>query len=79
MKPTIKETTLIDGNGTLFLPNKTILLVRYASGDVDTISTENPNVENLRNALYDAREMGEIPNVPAVYLPCGKEFRIEQK
>ena len=74
-----EKVTLLDENGTLYLPSRKILLVMYPAGDVDTISTKNPNVENLRNALYDAREMGDIPNVPSVYLPCGKEFQIEQE
>ena len=54
-----------------------ILMLEYPSGDVDTIKWPNFNADNLRSALYDAREMGLIPDEPAVLLPDGTEFEIE--
>lgn len=58
-----------------------LLLRRYDAGDVDTIPWPNPDkgdLENLRAALYDAREMGQIPgNTTSVLLPDGSEFTID--
>jgi len=57
----------------------TLLIYYYPSGDVDTIAWPRPNPKHLRCALYDAREQGIIPNVPAVILPSGEEFLIDAK
>ena len=55
-----------------------VLLMRgYDAGDCDTIHWPNPNEENLRAALFDAREQGFIPDLPTVILPDGTEFTIE--
>lgn len=58
-------------------PENAILIFYHRGGDVDTISYPNPNLNHLRAALYDARESGFIPNVPAVLLPSGKAFLID--
>ena len=58
-----------------------LLLRRYDAGDCDTIPWPNPDkgdLENLRAALYDAREMGQIPgDTTSVLLPDGSEFTID--
>jgi hypothetical protein len=58
-------------------PDNAILIYYHPSGDVDTISYPHPNLKHLRAALYDARESGFIPDVPAVLLPSGEEFLID--
>lgn len=58
-------------------PHNALLIFHHPSGDVDTIKYPRPNLKHLRSALYDAREKGFIPNVPAVLLPSGKEFLID--
>ena len=85
--------TLIAANGQLFIPNSAIsdelqrewhgnadilIVRRYDAGDCDTIAWPNPDQENLRSALYDAREMGQIPgDTTSVLLPDGSEFTID--
>jgi hypothetical protein len=39
-----------------------VLLYHYPEGDVDTISSKNPNLDHLASALYDCRECGLIPS-----------------
>lgn len=53
------------------------LMVAYPSGDYDVIKWPNPETDNLRSALYDAREMGLIPDVGEVVLPDGATFTID--
>jgi hypothetical protein len=53
-----------------------ILVVQHKSGEHDTIRWPRPNAKHLRAALYDAREMGLIPDVSEVTLPNGKMFTI---
>ena len=66
--------TLLDNNGTLYLDDKKVLIYFYDSGDVDTIKTKNPNMDQLFSALYCEREMGNIPSYcNSVFLPCGKK------
>ena len=60
-----------------FFSEDPILVCRYDAGDCDTINWPNPNEENLRRALYDARETGVIPDVQLVTLPNGLEFSID--
>lgn len=49
-----------------------ILLYRYGEGDVDCIKTGRPNMEHLTAALFDEREMGNIPSDVAIAkLPNG--------
>jgi hypothetical protein len=67
---------LLNDDG-LLAAGDTLLIYYYPSGDVDTIAWPRPNPQHLRSALYDAREQGIIPNVPAVILPSGKEFLID--
>jgi len=55
-----------------------LLVCHYDAGDCDTIKWPNPNKENLRSALFDAREMGLIPDEPYVELPDGKLFGIDE-
>ena len=54
-----------------------LLLHRYAGGDVDTIAWPLVDSGGLAIALYDAREMGIIPDVQSVILPDGTEFGID--
>ncbi len=55
-----------------------VILIRgYDAGDCDTIRWPKPNEENLRAALFDAREQGLIPDLPTVILPDGSEFKID--
>lgn len=49
-----------------------ILMRFFDAGDVTTIAWPNPDFDDLRNALYDARETGMIPNVETVTLPNGR-------
>lgn len=82
---------LIDKDGTLYTSEADIvddLCRSHFKGDgtcilisriedVNTIQWPNPNERELRSALFDAREMGMIPNVRTVQLPDGSEFSIE--
>jgi len=69
---------LIGVDGNLHLPPKEDggepieLLYYYPAGDVDCIKAVNPNKEHLMDALYDAREAGEIPaDLDTAKLPDG--------
>lgn len=53
-----------------------LMVSHYDAGDCDTIAWPEYDAENLRSALYNAREMGLIPFVHSVLLPDGKEFAI---
>lgn len=59
-----------------------VLLRRYDAGDVDSIPwpwlATRTDLENLSCALYDAREMGLIPDNPIVLLPDGTPFNIDR-
>lgn len=76
-------TTLLAIDGRLYLPaygqheEENILVHYYGSGDVDTIAWPNPRTEHLLEALYGARECGEMPDVAEVLLPDGTIFRID--
>ena len=55
-----------------------VLLRRYDGGDADTIRWPKPNEENLKSALFDAREMGLLPPfAEEVVLPDGTPFEID--
>jgi hypothetical protein len=59
--------------------NDEILIVRYPEGDCDTIPWPCPIAWKLAGALYDAREMGELPaNDYEVELPDGQIFNIDK-
>lgn len=45
-----------DGHLTLF---GEMLIVRYLEGDCDTIDADAPDMDNLKHALFDARESDE--------------------
>ena len=77
-KPSImKKITLIDKNSRLHLPSGEVLICFHSSGDANTINSLNPNLRDLANALYDEREMGNIPSdTNVVYLPCGEKLDI---
>jgi hypothetical protein len=55
-----------------------ILLVRYPEGDCDTINwpfKSKKDAENLESALFDEREMGNVPSdTRFVMLPDGGTF-----
>lgn len=69
-----------NGGGNLYLGDKLILYV-YPAGDCDRIRWPLVSPEDrgkLAGALYDAREMGDIPgSESAVLLPDGERFEIE--
>ena len=72
-------TKLIDKDGTLYLTNDDILIVRYNAGDCDTIPFPLRTKEHRRNlasALFDEYECGTI-NERIVMLPNGEEFNID--
>lgn len=48
-----------------------ILMRQYDEGDCDTIRWPMPNIENMKAALFDAREMGLLEG-SEVLLPNGK-------
>ncbi len=83
---------LVSSAGSLYAPNSAIvddlqrkyaegqdviLMFEHPGGDVDTVNWPDPNEDHLRGALYDAREMGQIPDCHYVLLPDGKEFQID--
>ena len=45
--------------------------------DIRAIQWPRPDLQSLTVALYDAREMGLIPDVSAVLLPDGSMFNID--
>ena len=53
-----------------------ILLRFFSAGDVTTIAWPDPDLDDLRSALYDARESGMIPFVNTVILPDGQPLSI---
>lgn len=68
-----------DGYGFMTLHDGTLLLRQYPQGDYDTIDAANPDLENLRRALYDARECGEVPaDVSIFILPDGSTINIDE-
>jgi hypothetical protein len=70
---------LLDIGGKMHLSFSDPLIVRYPAGDYDTLSAAAPDAAALRAALYDAREMGEIPaDAAKVYLPNGRLFLIDE-
>lgn len=73
----MKTPALIERKGALCLPNGDALLRFLPSGDVGGFNWPgNFPADALREALYDAREMGEIVNVSEVILPDGTTFFI---
>lgn len=61
-----------------YYKDNVILIKQYDAGDYDTIKFPKPNEENLRSALYDARETGVIPgDTTEVELPDGTIFQID--
>jgi hypothetical protein len=56
------------------MPRRIVLCV-YDAGDCDTIKWPNPNVANLRRALFDDRECGQWAGT-AVILPDGTVFEV---
>jgi hypothetical protein len=44
------------GDATLY---GELLICRYLAGDCDTIDFKNPNMTNLKHALYDLRECSD--------------------
>jgi hypothetical protein len=89
MDTTIK---LLAVDGYLYTPNSAIddklqrewaegkdcmLVGESPGGDPCTARWPNPNMRDLQSCLYDAREMGTIPDVKSVLLPDGTEFIID--
>jgi len=63
----------------LTFPNGNVIIYRYRAGDVDLIKWPLPEEDRrmLAAALYDGREMGDIPNSSIVLLPDGTQFDFE--
>lgn len=76
LEPSEETKAYCDG---WFGDDPVILLKRYDAGDCDTIPNvrSKRNRDNLVSALYDAREMGLIPEVSYVLLPDGTKFEID--
>lgn len=68
---------LLADDGLMTLPDGTLLVRQYPEGDCDTIDAANPNLENLRWALYDARECGLAEDGSIFLLPDGSTFNID--
>lgn len=73
------QSAIVDKLQAKFASDDPILMVRYDAGDCDTIKWPRPNRQNLARALYDAREMGIIPDGSLVLLPDGTEFNIDKE
>lgn len=74
----LEPVQLISVDGNLHLPPRedgeepVELLYYYPAGDVDCVKAMNPNMEHLRAALYDVREVGELPaKLDTAKLPDG--------
>lgn len=50
----------ISSNESELYLNGQLLIVRYGSGDIDTISAANPTMEHLISALYDEYQCSDI-------------------
>ena len=69
---------LVVNDGVLCLPDGDILIRFYPEGDCDIIRADAIDGDNLRCALYAARECGELPpDCDAVALPSGVLFYID--
>jgi hypothetical protein len=73
----IAKSDIVDELQKKYHDDNVLLLRRYDAGDCDTINWPNPDTDNLRAALYDAREMGLMPNDNNVMLPDGSVFAID--
>ena len=68
----VNEDSNLEVNGEL-------IIFFYPSGDVDTFTWgKEINKQKLAAALFDAREMGYMPNEEEVLLPDGEVFHIDQ-
>ena len=72
---------LNEDHGNLHFPEtkgNMLLVVRYPEGDCDSINwpfQSKKDASNLENALFDEREMGNVPSdTRFVVLPCGGTF-----
>lgn len=63
--------------GELLTPDGELIVYRYDDGDVDTIDANEPDLDKLHHALYDARECGEVPNVRVFILPNGGNITLD--
>lgn len=76
-RTTMNKPQLIERRGILCLPNAAALIRHTKHGDCDTLNWPDSTTEHIRAALYDARETGDIGNVPAVTLPDGTTLEID--
>jgi hypothetical protein len=68
---------IADEFGFVCLPDGGLLICHHPEGDVDTINAKDPDIKNLRRALYDCRECGLIePNVEVFVLPDGSTLKL---
>ena len=59
--------------------NGELLIFFYPSGDVDTFTWgKKLNKQKLAAALFEAREMGYMPNEEEVLFPDGEVFHVDQ-
>jgi hypothetical protein len=71
--------SLITRKGDLCYPNGEPVYLFLPTGDVRTFDWPGDFLfSDLREALYDARETGEIGDVRQVTLPDGMTFDIDQ-
>lgn len=70
------KSDIVDSMMREWYTGNPLLLRRYDGGDVDTIAWPLVDAEGLAIALYDAREMGIIPDVATVILPDGTVHRL---
>ena len=67
-----------DEHGFMMLPNGLLLVREYPEGDYDTIDAANPNLDNLRHTLYEARECGLVEADASIFLlPDGRTINID--
>jgi hypothetical protein len=71
---TSNEDIVDDLQKAWFSGTNPLLIKRYDAGDCDTIDADSPDMDNLKSALFDAREMGVIPAVSIAVLPNGEEI-----
>lgn len=70
-----KREDIVDMDLIIFISGDNLLMVHYEAGDCDTIKWPDPDVEHLREALFDCRETGCIPiDTKSALLPDSTEI-----
>jgi len=73
----MKTHQLTAENGMLCLYGD-LLLVRYPEGDCDSIDASNPDMTNLKHALYDERECSDEIAYGDLFEWNGVVFSVDQ-